>query len=399
MNRYTLATIAVLVMLMFSGCAEREETSAASSALSVEQEPFGVVRGDSATLYTLTNANGMVVRATDYGGIITSLLVPDTEGNLEDVALGFDDVEGYLSDEYLASNPYFGAIIGRYGNRIGDSQFTLDGETYEVTPNTPPHHLHGGQQGFDKVMWEARPFEGPDSVGIVFTYTSPAGEEGYPGTLQAEVTYTLNNDNELAFEYRATTDEATPVNLTQHSYFNLAGEGDGDILSHELMINADAFTPVDEELIPTGEIQPVADTPLDFRNFTSIGARIGAEDEQLQRGGGYDHNFVLNREESVPDDSLILAARVWEPETGRLLEIHTTEPGIQFYSGNFLDGTLTEADGDAFEYRSGFALETQHYPDSPNQPNFPSTILRPGEEYHSRTVYTFSTREELDQAS
>lgn len=390
MNRFILLITFLLAMSLVSACSDTATEAPSQAILGVDQEPFGAVEGDSATLYTLTNANGMVVKATNYGGTITSLLVPDTEGNLDDVVLGFDDVEGYRSEQYLAANPYFGAIIGRYGNRIGDGTFTLDGETYEVTPNTPPHHLHGGQQGFDKVMWDARPFEGPDSVGIVFTYTSPAGEEGYPGTLQAEVTYTLNNDNELTFDYRATTDEATPVNLTQHSYFNLAGEGAGDILDHELMINADAFTPVDESLIPTGEIQPVQDTPLDFRNWTSIGARIGADNEQLTFGQGYDHNFVLNREASVPDDSLLLAARVYEPESGRLLEIRTTEPGIQFYSGNFLNGSL----GDAFQHRYGFALETQHYPDSPNQPDFPSTILRPGEEYHSRTVYAFSTREE-----
>ena len=398
-SRPSLVSLLALALLLLPACAEQEDVedvTAAAATLSVEQEPFGTLpEGDSATVFTLTNAHGMQLRVTDYGGTITSLLVPGADGELADVVLGFDTLEGYLSEAYQASNPYFGAIIGRYGNRIDQGTFTIDGEEYQVTQNTPPHHLHGGAQGFDKVLWNAEPFEREDAVGIVFTRTSPAGEQGYPGTLEAEVTYTLNNQNELIFDYYATTDEATPVNLTQHSYFNLAGEHEGDVLGHRLMINAEAFTPVDEDLIPTGEVRLVADTPFDFREVTSIGARIGAEDEQLRRGGGYDHNFVLNRE-GVPEDALALAARVYEPVSGRLMEIHTTEPAIQFYSGNFLDGSLTDDDGEPFAYRSGFALETQHYPDAPNQPGFPSTILRPGEEYRSRTVLAFSAQESLD---
>ena len=395
-----LAGLALILTIgVLAGCAGDAETRAQQGSLSVEQEPFGVLPdGDSVSVFTLTNAHGMTVRATNYGGIILSLLVPDTEGELDDVVLGFDSLGAYLSDAYVAANPYFGAIIGRYGNRIAGASFVIDGEEVEVTANTPPHHLHGGARGFDEVVWEARPFEGPDSVGIVFSYTSPAGEEGYPGTLQAEVTYTLTNDNELAFDYHATTDETTPVNLTQHSYFDLSGGESEDILAHQLLINADAFTPVDSTLIPTGEIRPVQGTPFDFRNWTAIGARIDADNEQLEYGGGYDHNFVLNREEAGAD-SLVLAARVYEPSSGRLMEIHTTEPGIQFYSGNFLDGSLRDDDGDPFEYRSGFALETQHFPNSPNEPDFPSTLLRPGEEYESRTVYSFSVREELNGAS
>ena len=351
---------------------------------SVEQEPFGTMPdGREIRLYTLTNANGLEMRVIDYGGIIVSLRVPDREGEMEDVALGYDALPDYLEE-----NPYFGAIIGRYGNRIAGGQFTLDGETYQLATNNGPNHLHGGVQGFDKVVWDAEPFEDERGVGLVFTYTSPAGEEGYPGTLTTTVTYLLTDEDELVFDYEATTDAATPVNLTQHSYFNLAGHDAGDVLDHRLMINADAFTPVDATLIPTGELRPVEGTPFDFREPTAIGARIEADDEQVRFGLGYDHNFVLRRE-NADADSLVLAARVTEPTSGRVMEVYTTEPGIQFYSGNFLDGTLTGKDGVVYEQRSGFCLETQHFPDSPNQPDFPSTTLRPGETYHTRTVYAF----------
>lgn len=360
----------------------------AESAASVEVTPFGATEdGTPVEKYTFANANGIQVEAITYGGIITSLRVPDQNGQFDDIVLGYDSLAGYLD-----VTPYFGAIIGRYGNRIGGAQFELDGETYELAANNGPNHLHGGERGFDKVVWDAEPFEDARGVGVVFRYTSPDGEEGYPGTLNATVTYLLTDADELIFDYEATTDQATPVNLTQHTYFNLAGHAAGDILSHELMINADAFTPVDRTLIPTGELRPVEGTPFDFRQPTAIGAHIDADDEQIGFGPGYDHNFVLVKD-NPNADGLTLAARVTEPTSGRVMEVHTTEPGIQFYAGNFLDGTITGKGGTVYERRTGFCLETQHYPDSPNQPDFPSTILRPGETYHSRTVYTFSAQD------
>jgi aldose 1-epimerase len=353
---------------------------------SVETEPFGETpEGIPVELYTLTNAHGLEVRAMTYGGVILSLKVPDRDGNLGDVVLGYDTLEGYLK-----VSPYFGAIIGRYGNRIANARFTLDGEDYSLAANNGPNALHGGVRGFDKVIWRAEPFKSDEGVGVVFAYTSPDGEEGYPGTLEARVTYTLTDANELVFSYHAITDEATPVNLTQHTYFNLAGDGSGDILGHELMLNASRYTPVDSTLIPTGEIVAVAGTPFDFTTSTAIGAHIDAEDEQIGFGGGYDHNYVLDRGDG---EEMTLAARVYEPTTGRVMEVTTSEPGVQFYSGNFLDGTITGKGGHVYEQRSGFCLETQHYPDSPNQPDFPSTVLRPGEQYRSRTVYRFSVND------
>jgi len=352
-----------------------------ANTASVSVAPFGrLPDGRAVRLFTFVNANGIEVRAIDYGGIILSLRVPDREGALGDIVLGYDSLGGYL-----AETPYFGAIIGRYGNRIAGGQFTLDGVRYVLATNNGPSHLHGGLLGFDKVMWSAEPFEHPDGVGVVFTYTSADGEEGYPGTLTARVTYTLTDRNELIFDYHATTDKATPVNLTQHTYFNLAGDGSGDILGHELTVHASHYTPVDATLIPTGVIAPVAGTPFDFKSAATIGARIGEDNEQLRFGGGYDHNFVLDREEP----GLLHAARVYDPTTGRVMEVFTTEPGLQFYSGNFLDGSTTGKAGHVYRHRTGFCLETQHYPDSPNEPAFPSTILRPGEEYESRTVYAF----------
>ncbi|HEX6070969.1 MAG TPA: aldose epimerase family protein [Longimicrobiaceae bacterium] len=351
----------------------------------MNEAPFGVTPdGQQVTQYTVTNANGVEMKVINYGGIISSLRVPDREGNLEDVVLGFESLDGYV-----AEHPYFGAIIGRYGNRIAGGRFTLDGQTYQLPLNNGPNSLHGGEKGFDKVVWAAEPFENERGKGLIFTYTSPDGEEGYPGTLQARVTYTLTDANELIFDYHATTDKATPVNLTQHTYFNLAGDGAGSILNHEMMLNASRFTPVDSTLIPTGDLRDVEGTPFDFRQPTPLGARIDQDDEQLRFGIGYDHNFVIDRAEG---DSLSLAARVYEPTSGRVMEVLTTEPAVQLYTGNFLDGSLTGKNGTVYEHRTGFCLETQHFPDSPNQPAFPSTILQPGEEYRSTTVYRFSTR-------
>jgi len=350
----------------------------------VTEAPFGTTpEGETVDVYTLTNAQGMAVRVMTYGGVILSLKVPDRDGHLDDVVLGYDDLDGYLRE-----SPYFGALIGRYGNRIGGARFALDGATYALAANNGANHLHGGLRGFDKVVWDAESFATDDAVGVRLSRTSPDGEEGYPGNLSVEVTYTLTDANELSFAYRATTDAATPVNLTQHSYFNLAGDGSGDVLGHRLTLFADRYTPVDAGLIPTGELAPVEGTPFDFRTPHAIGARIGADHPQIAFGGGYDHNFVLSRGDVAPGE-LTLAARVEEPATGRTLEVRTTEPGIQFYSGNFLDGSLVGKGGVAYGHRFGFCLETQHFPDSPNQPAFPSTILRPGEEYRSLTVLRF----------
>lgn len=333
--------------------------------------------------FTLTNAGGVEVRVISYGAIIVSVRVPDRDGRLDDVVLGHDDLQGYLDKP-----AYLGALIGRYGNRIAGGRFSLDGKTYSLVTNNGPNHLHGGTRGFDKVLWKTEPFEKAGAAGLVFSRVSPDGEEGYPGRLDVRVTYTLNDRNELSFEYVATTDKPTIVNLTQHSYFNLAGDGKRDILGHELTIEADRYTPVDKTLIPTGVLAPVAGTPFDFRKPAAIGARIGADHEQIRHGGGYDHNYVLNRS----GGALALAARVYEPTTGRTMDIATTEPGVQFYSGNFLDGSIKGKAGRAYAHRYGFCLETQHYPDSPNKPAFPSTVVRPGTEYRSKTVLTFGTR-------
>jgi len=378
---------ALLLLWPLGRAAPGAEPPAAGQATkkraSVARSAFGrTPDGQAVELFTLTNARGTEVRATNYGGIIVSLRVPDRAGRPGDVVLGYESLDGYLK-----ATPYFGAIVGRYGNRIAKGAFTLDGHTYRLVTNNGPNHLHGGTRGFDKVVWKADPFEGAAGVGVVLSYTSPDGEEGYPGNLNARVTYTLTDRNELAFEYVATTDKATPVNLTQHSYFNLAGEGTRDVLDHQLTIDADRFTPVDATLIPTGVLAPVAGTPFDFRKPAAIGARIGQKDEQLVFGGGYDHNFVLNRKGPGP----VRVIRVAEPTTGRVMEVSTTEPGVQFYTGNFLDGSITGKGGHVYRRRYGLCLETQHFPDSPNHPSFPSTILRPGEEYRSKTVLAFST--------
>lgn len=353
--------------------------------MSITKQAFGsTADGMPVELYTLTNANGIETTISNYGGIVVTLMVPDRNGNLGDVVLGYETLERYINN-----NPYFGAIIGRYGNRIAQGRFTLNGVEYTLAQNDGENHLHGGIKGFDKVIWNARALSDEKNPGLDLSYVSPDGEEGYPGTLSITVTYTLTQDNALKIDYLATTDKDTVINVTNHSYFNLAGAGVGDILGHELMLNADTFTPGDETLIPTGELRSIKDTPMDFTHSTAIGARINEDYEQLQFGpGGYDHNWVLNESE----ESLVLAARVSESGTGRIMEVYTTEPAIQFYTGNFLDGSITGKGGNVYKQRYGFCLETQHYPDSPNKPDFPSTVLKPGETYTSTTIYKFSAK-------
>ena len=340
---------------------------------------------DSIRLYTLRNDQGMEIGVTNYGAIITSIKVPDRDGKFDDVALGYDSVEKYIN---AVDKPYFGAVVGRYGNRIAGGKFELDGQTYTLAINNSPNHLHGGVIGFDKVVWDAKPIESDRGEALQLSYTAKDMEEGYPGKLDITVTYTLTDDNAVIVDYRAQTDKATPVNLTQHTYFNLKGEGRGTILDHELMINADRYTPVDATLIPTGELADVQGTPFDFRKSKTIGRDIGQDNEQLAYGLGYDHNFVLDRD----GKGMQLAARVYEPISGRVLEISTTEPGIQLYSGNFLDGRLTGKSDQPYVHRGGFCLETQHYPDSPNRPEFPSTILRPGKTYETTTKFKFGVK-------
>lgn len=399
---YSLSFVAILALL--SGCSDNGSEQNVQSAEgdmsdhsshttngkhemttapSVSQSHFGTLPdGTDITLYTVTNSHGIEAKIMTYGGIITSLKTPDKNGEFDDIVLGFDKLEPYIEN---GGSPYFGALIGRFGNRISEGRFTIDGETYQLDTNNGENHLHGGVEGFDKKVWSAEPFQSDTAAGLEMSLLSPDGDQGYPGNLEVTVTYTLTNDNELLVDFLATTDKATPVNLTQHSYFNLAGTG--DILDHRLMIDASHFTPVDEGLIPTGEIRPVEGTPFDFRTPTAIGARINEDNQQLAYGLGYDHNYVLDKDEP---GAMERAALVVEPTSGRVLEVHTQEPGIQFYSGNFLDGTL-KGKGTVYEYRSGLCLEPQHFPDNPNQPNFESSILRPGEEYRTRMSFVFTT--------
>jgi len=351
--------------------------------------------GEEVKLFTMTNDNGMVVKVSNYGALVTSIIVPDKDGKMADVSLGFDSVEGYESD----ACPYFGAVVGRYGNRIANGQFTIDGKKYQVTKNEKDITcLHGGKVGFNKRIWDVKSIDHEKAMILKCSLLVKDGTEGFPGNLDVVVTYVLpKKDNSLIVLYGAKTDKATPVNLTQHTYFNLKGAGDETILDHVLMLNADKFTPVDENLIPTGELRDVAGTPFDFRKPTVIGSRIEQDDEQLKIGGGYDHNWVLNQPQSVEDfknRKMECAASLYEPTTGRVMEVYTSEPGVQFYCGNFLDGTIKGKDGKSYARRSGMCLETQHFPDSPNQPNFPSTILRPGKEYQTVTIFRFDVKKD-----
>ncbi len=349
----------------------------------VTKKPFGKApNGTPVSLYTIDNGKGVSADVTNYGGLMVNLYIPDRNGKSENVMLGFDDLAGYKD------SPYFGALIGRYGNRIAKGKFTLDGKEYTLAVNNGENALHGGLVGFDKVVWDATPIEKDNVVGLKLHYVSKDMEEGYPGNLDVTVKYLINDKNELIFDYEATTDKATPVNLTQHNYYNFNG-GKSDILGHVLMLNADNTTPVDEGLIPTGVIAPVKGTPFDFTTPTAIGKRVNADNEQIKFGGGYDHNWVLNKKKA---GKMSLAADVYDPATGRGMKVFTDQPAIQFYCGNFLDGTLKGHNGLVYGHRYGLCLETQHYPDSPNHANFPSTILRPGEVYKTKTVQKFYTK-------
>jgi aldose 1-epimerase len=351
----------------------------------ISKEPFGTLEdGTKVDRYTLTSGSGVRVRIITYGGIVQTLETPDRHGRRANIVLGFPTLKDYVD---LNGGPYFGAIIGRYANRIAKGRFTLDGKTYQLALNNGENSLHGGLKGFNTKVWDAHPVEGGQSVGLRLDYTSADGEEHYPGTLKTTVTYTLTSSNELRVAYHATTDQATVVNLTNHSYFNLAGEGTGTVYDHRLTLNASRYTPVDSTLIPTGELAAVKGTPFDFTRPHAIGERIRVNDPQLLFGQGYDHNFVLDQRRA---GALTEAARVTEPGSGRVLKISTTEPGVQFYSGNFLDGTFAGTGGRVYRQGDGFALETQHFPDSPNHPAFPSTVLRPGQAFDSTTVYGFS---------
>ncbi len=352
--------------------------------MNIQNTAFGTANGQQVSLFTLTNNRGMTVEITNYGGIVVSIIVPDRFGKAGDVVVGYDNLK-----DFLANAPYFGALCGRFANRIAVGQFKLGGKTYKLALNNGTNALHGGLKGFDKVVWDAKEFSSPDGVGVELTYLSKDGEEGYPGNLTITVVYTLTDSNELALDYWATTDKDTVLNPTNHTYFNLAGAGDSDILGHEVTLNASKFVPVNANLIPTGKLAEVKGTPLDFTSPHTIGERIGKDDEQLKFAGGYDHCWVLDKKSET---ELCLAASVYEPTTGRTMEVLTTEPGIQLYTGNFLDGHNIGKGGKAYQKRSAFCLETEHFPDSPNWPQFPSTVLEPGQTFRSRTIYKFASR-------
>ena len=370
MNFQRLTPLVLLIALVIASCNSKPTSEMPSQG-----------KADSLSqLFTLKNKSGVTVTITPFGGNIVSILVPDKDGKLVDVVLGYDSAK-----EYVGAKGYYGSTIGRYGNRIAKGKFSLDGKEYQLATNNGENALHGGPNGFHNVMWNGREIDTPNGKAVEITYVSKDGEEGYPGNLSTKVVFSLNDSSELRIDYEATTDKATVLNLTNHSYFNLSGEGSGEILNHEIMINADRFLPVDKGLIPTGELRQVKGTPFDFTQPHKIGERIDADEEQVKTGGGYDHCFVLNKK--APNE-LSLAARVTDPTSGRRMEVWTTEPAVQFYTGNFLNGGVGKG-GKKYNYRGAFCLETQHFPDSPNQPTFPSTTLRPGEEFRSTTIYRF----------
>ena len=388
-----LTLFSLIAVCLIQGCSENTpevktsneaEVKSQQTSMSITKASFGkTTDGNTADLYTLINDAGAIAKITNYGGIITSLSMPDKNGLYEDVVLGYDSLSDYLKD-----SPYFGALIGRYGNRIAKGKFSLDNKSYTLPVNNGPNSLHGGTKGFDKVLWNASTIETDDAVGLKLLYESPDGDQGYPGNLKVEVNYLLGNDNTLKITYKASTDQKTIVNLTQHSYFNLSGNTRNNILDHLLTINADQYIPINENLIPLGKLEDVSGTPFDFRDATAIGKRINEENKQLKNGGGYDHCWVLNSSNSESR----LVAKLEHPTSGRIMEVYTTEPGLQFYSGNFLDGTLNGKYNTVYEKYTGLALETQHYPDSPNQPDYPSVVLNPGEVYSTSTTYKFSAK-------
>lgn len=378
-----------LTAILLPGCKRASENPATTESTelmkgSIQVDSLGVMpSGESINQYTLTNRNGLQMQVINYGGTITSLKTPDRNGTLEEVVLGCDSLK-----DYLDGTPFFGSLVGRYGNRIARGEFTLDGKTYSLAKNNNGNHIHGGVRGFDKVYWHIEPVAADEEPSLRLTYISPDMEEGYPGNLSVEITYTLSDKDELVIDYSASTDKKTIINLTNHSYFNLTGNVKRDVLDHEVVIHARKFVPVDNELIPEGGLADVADTPFDFRKSTKIGTRIDDNHPQIVNGRGYDHCWVLDGEPGA----LKLGATVYEPVSGRMLEMHTTEPGVQLYTGNFLNGSQVGKGGKAYNKRDGFCLETEHFPDSPNQTDFPSVVLSPGETYHTRTVFAFSVR-------
>lgn len=380
MKKTIISLWAILLFACQNSTSELPESTSVPTSDVLQSKDFQkTIDGKKIDLFTLKNELGTVCQITNYGGKVVSLWLPDKEGNYADVVLGYSNIDGFLT----AKEKYFGALIGRYGNRIANGKFTLNEVEYTLAQNNGDNHLHGGNQGYDAVIWEANQL---DNQTLELRYLSKDMEEGYPGNLEIKVQYQLTNDNELKIEYWATTDKTTVVNLTHHSFFNLKGAGEGTINDHLLQINANTYTPVDEGLIPTGDIESVANTPFDFTKLIAIGERVEAENEQLKRGKGYDHNFVL-----IPIDTTVFqAATVVEPSSGRKMEVFTNEPGLQFYGGNFLDGTIKGKKDKVYAHRGAFCLETQHFPDSPNQPNFPNTTLRPDEEYYSVCIYKFS---------
>ena len=378
MGRIRDTSLCIVIIFFTSSCIPH------NSKVTIEKSPFGTtIEGIDVDKYKLSNRQGMEISIINYGGIITSWTAKDKNGVYEDIVLGYN-----VLSEYEKETPYFGAIIGRYGNRIAKGKFSIEGKEYTLAVNNGENHLHGGVKGFDKVVWDAQTRSTDSSASLILTYLSKDMEEGYPGNLEVEVVYTLNNQDELSVTYKATTDKTTVINLTQHSYFNLSANFNNTILNHELILNSDSFLPVDNTLIPTGEFRDVTNTPFDFRTSKTIGQHINEEDLQLKNGFGYDHCWVLNEQ----DKGVRFVASAFEPQSRRYLEIFSDEPGIQFYSGNFLDGTLPSKNNGSYEFRSGFCLETQHFPDSPNHKNFPSVILRPEEEYKSQTIFKLSVK-------